>query len=189
GLIFPPSVVSFHVSSITTRCRSACVGPQSPDQTPTSGWPCWATAAGIDSINSDARMPTTQKKLARIPAPGLGDNRARTVDLFVYAVAANHQLASEVAILAYEFEHFPSRRVAHQHTGRPRRRVGAWIVDSDFIAQRLEIEARPFFDEVKLLRGWRSVRVDPPAFVEADGVDDESVALPAAYRMSVVAGV
>src|SRR5437870_11024825 len=25
----------------------------------------------------------------------------------------------------------------------------------------------------KLLRGWRSVRVDPPAFVEADGVDDE----------------
>src|SRR5438034_4942800 len=71
----------------------------------------------------------------------LRNNRARTVDLRVSA--ANHQLPTEVAVLAYEFEHFPSRCVRHQHPGRKRRCVGSWIVDGDLVAQGLEVETRP----------------------------------------------
>src|SRR5690349_139014 len=42
GLISPVTFLPSQLSTSVIWVRLAAVGPQSPDQVPVSGWPCWA---------------------------------------------------------------------------------------------------------------------------------------------------
>ncbi len=62
--------------------------------------------------------------------------------------------------------------------------VGARIVDGHFIAQRHQIGARDFLDDVEQVGMRITVRVEPGSLIETDRVDDERVFVPMTNRMS-----
>ena len=86
-----------------------------------------------------------------------------------------------VADVLHDFVAHPQRgRVGHLEGPGVRARV----IDRDLVDHVAEILPRPPLDDVLLRRPW-IVAVQRMAVVEADGVDDERVALEPADRMAV----
>src|SRR4030095_6782053 len=70
-----------------------------------------------------------------------------------------------------------------------RRGVRARVVDGELVAERIEIDASEPFECVELRGVRQTAPVPPEPLVEADGVDDERVALPMADGVAVVGGL
>src|SRR6478609_7243640 len=58
-----------------------------------------------------------------------------------------------------------------------------WILEDDVVDERAVVRTRIALDDMQLLGVRRSTSIEPELVVEADGVDDERVALPPADGM------
>src|SRR5206468_11079472 len=106
----------------------------------------------------------------------------------VVAFSVENSIRESVVVLTYVFEQFEPLRPSHGETARPRRGVGAGIIDGHFILQRPEIDARQAFDQVEPVGMRQSVPVHPKHFIETDRVHDQGIPFPVADGVPVVAG-